>query len=395
MEFGDSVAISTDGNTIAVGAIGDSSNATGVNGDQSQLNGMQGAGAVFVFVRSGSSWTQAAYIKPSLDTLMGSFGRSVALSSDGTTLAVGEPGDAGTTTGINSTPNQLGNDNGSVSVFTLSAGMWSQQAYIKPAVTHNNDEFGGAIALSQDGITLAVGALLESSAATGVNGDATSTGAADSGAAYVFTSAAGTWSQQAYIKASNTQSEAWFGQSVVLSAAGDELVVGSPSESSSATGIGGDQNNTSAPNAGAAYVFALSGGTWSQQAYVKASNTASADRFGTSLGLSGDGNTLAIGANDESSDATGLDGDQTNTSASQAGAAYLFTRSGSTWSQQHYVKASNPRAMAHFGESAAVSSDGSTYAFGAPGDSSDATGVNGSETDTSAPNEGAAYVFPP
>ncbi len=132
-----------------------------------------------------------------------------------------------------------------------------------------------------------------------------------------------------------------FGSSVALSADGSTLAVGAPDEASAATGIGGNQADNSAPGAGAVYVFTRSGTAWSQQAYVKASNTDADDRFGDSVALSADGSTLAVGAVVEASAATGIGGNQADNSAQDAGAVYVFTRSGTTWSQQAYVKASN------------------------------------------------------
>src|SRR6185295_13476722 len=104
-------------------------------------------------------------------------------------------------------------------------------------------------------------------------------------------------------------------------------------EDSNATGVGGNQNDNSATEAGAAYVFTRPAGgtTWSQQAYLKASNAEADDGFGESVALSGD--TLVVGAYGEDSNATGVGGDQTDELASDAGAVYVFTRSGSTWSQ--------------------------------------------------------------
>ena len=85
-----------------------------------------------------------------------------------------------------------------------------------------------------------------------------------------------------------------------------------------------------------------SGTTWSQQAYLKASNTEVGDGFGFSVAISGD--TVVVGAHEEDSNATGVNGDQADNSAADSGAAYVFTRSGATWSQQAYLKASNTGA---------------------------------------------------
>ncbi|MBN1538004.1 MAG: FG-GAP repeat protein, partial [Anaerolineales bacterium] len=140
-----------------------------------------------------------------------------------------------------------------------------------------------------------------------------------------------------YLKASNTGSEDLFGRSVAVS--GDTVVVGATGEASSATGVDGDQTDNSASGSGAAYVFVRSSGVWSQQAYLKASNTGANDFFGGSVAISGD--TVVVGAMHEDSSATGVDGDQTNNSADASGAAYVFVRSNGDWSQQAYLKASN------------------------------------------------------
>ena len=100
--------------------------------------------------------------------------------------------------------------------------------------------------------------------------------------------------------------------------------MGAYSEDSAATGIDGDQLDNSAGEAGAVYVYRRNGATWSHQAYAKASNTEANDQFGWPVALSGDGNTLAVGARLEDSGATGVDGDQSSNSASEAGAVYVF-----------------------------------------------------------------------
>jgi hypothetical protein len=123
------------------------------------------------------------------------------------------------------------------------------------------------------------------------------------------------------------------------------------------------------------------------EAYVKASNTGEYDVFGYSVTLSGD--TLAVGAPNEASNAIGVNGNQADNSAPYSGAVYVFRRSGSTWAQEAYLKASNTGAG--FGNSVAL--DGDTLAVGATGEASNATGVNGNQTDESASGSGAVYVF--
>jgi hypothetical protein len=234
-----------------------------------------------------------------------------------------------------------------------------------------------------------VGAPGESGLATGINGDQANNSVPGAGAVYLFTRSNTVWSQQAYVKSSNPGGSDGFGQSVALSSDGGTLAVGAPGESSFATGIGGNQADNSAPGAGAVYLFARNNVVWSQQAYVKASNTEPYDFFGRSLALSADGAILTVGAIGESS----IGGNQRDNSADSAGAVYLFARSNAGWSQQAYVKPSNPGGSDGFGQSVALSADGGTLTVGAMGESSLATGIDGNQMDDSAPGTGSAYVF--
>lgn len=255
------------------------------------------------------------------------------------------------------------------------------------------DEFGSAISLSSDGNTLAVGVALEDSAATGVNGDQSDNTADFSGAVYVFQRSNVTWQQQAYLKASNTDDADRFGSAVSLSQDGNLLAVGADGESSAATGINGDQNDDTAGNAGAVYVFECSNGTWQQKAYVKASNTDEADRFGTAVSLSQDGSTLAVGSPEESSAATGVNGDQNDDAVSEAGAAYMFEGNNGVWREQAYIKASNTDAFDRFGTGLGLSPNGNTLAVGAIREQSLATGVSGDQNDNSGVFTGAVYLY--
>jgi hypothetical protein len=258
------------------------------------------------------------------------------------------------------------------------------EAYVKASSSGPNN-FGLSVAIAGD--TMVVGAPLESSNATGVNGNEANNGAGASGAAYVFSRNGGTWTQQAYLKASNTNTSDQFGTVVAID--GDTIVVGAPSEASNATGINGNQADNSSAASGAAYVFSRAGATWSQQAYLKASNTGSADTFGSSVAV--DGDTIVVGALGEDSNATSVNGNQADNSVGNAGAAYVFTRTGLTWTQQAYLKASNTGNSDQFGYAVAV--DGDTIAVGAFGESSSASGINGNQADDSAAGSGAVYVF--
>jgi hypothetical protein len=248
------------------------------------------------------------------------------------------------------------------------------------------------LALAGDGNTLVVGADGEDSGATGIGGDQTDNSAVNSGAVYVFTRIGGVWSQQAYVKASNTEEEDRFGTSLAIAGDGNTLAVGAYAEDSSAIGIDGDQTDNSGFGSGAVYVFNRISDAWSQEAYVKASNTGDGDGFGSSLTMAGDGNTLAVGAMFEDSGATGIGGDQTDNSVNNSGAAYVYTHSGGVWFQQAYVKASNTGSD-NFGMSLTLNLEGNILAIAAWLEDSAATGIDGDQTDNSASYSGAAYLY--
>lgn len=377
------VAIAVSGDTVVVGATGEASGATGVNGDQAD-NSTFNAGAAYVFVRSGSGWTQQAYLKASNTDAEDGFGASVSVSGD--TVVVGAAGEASNAIGVggNQADNSASNA-GAAYVFVRGGSDWTQQAYLKASNTAASDRFGVSVAVSGD--TVIVGADGEDSNATGIDGAQADDSASNAGAAYVFTRSGNSWTQQAYLKASNTDQGDSLGISVAIS--GDTAVVGSSLEDSNATGIDGDQADNSAVGSGAAYVFIRSGSSWTQQAYLKASNTDGADQFGFSVAISDD--TVLVGAPAEDSSATGVDGNQSDNAAPAAGAAYAFIRSGSNWTQQAYLKASTTDTSDQFGISVAVSGDSSVV--GAPGEASSATGVDGNQADNSAVAAGAAYAF--
>jgi hypothetical protein len=352
--FGSSVAIS--GDTMVVGAYKEASNATGVDGSQSDNSAAQ-SGAAYVFVRSGSTWTQQAYLKASNAGAGDQFGFSVAISGD--TIVVGAWGQGGGILAF-----------GAAYVFNRKTSAWRQEFCLKASDPGPSDKFGNSVAISGD--TIVVGAPGEDRH----DPQSTIIQVSESGAAYVFVRSGTTWSQKACLKTSDPRVRDNFGHSVAIS--GDTMVV--------------SVNN--AFQAGAAYVFVrttpiISWSTWAQMAYLKASNAEAGDLFGSSVAISGD--TMVVGAYREASDATGVNGSQSDNSAAQSGAAYVFVRSGTTWTQQAYLKASNTGAGDQFGYSVAIS--GSTVVVGAWGEFS--AGVIGDQADNSAGNSGAGYVFCP
>ena len=404
-QFGDAIALSGDGNTLAVGARAESSAAAGINGNQTDASAFS-SGAVYVFARAGDRWVQQAYLKASNPGINDQFGHLVALSADGNILAVSAPFEDSRATGVDGdqADNSL-EQSGAIYVFARRGAVWFQQAYLKasnPGEAEDGDQFGFSLALSDDGTTLAAGAISEDSADARINGNQADNTANNAGAVYVFARTGSRWSQQAYVKSSSpngADANDLFGYSVGLSADGNTLAVGAYDEAGSSNIINGPEDNN-APGTGAVFVFTRSGASWSRQAYLKASTQDRADSLGAWVAISDDGNTVAAGAPDEDSLTTGINTVETGHSGRigtlddiSVGAAYVFIRSGTKWFQQASFKASNSGIEDWFGVRLALSGDGNTLAVSAPNEDGGAKGINGRQDDNSAGEAGALYLF--
>jgi hypothetical protein len=344
--FGRAVALSADGNTALIGS----------PREENQ------AGAAYVFTRSGSVWTQQAVLSEAEPASGNFFGRSVALSADGTTALVGDPG----------TEENVG----AAWVFALSEGKWTQQGELQPAGGVGPGQFGRSVALSGDGGTALVGAFADSEKA---------------GAAYVYRRAGVTWSQEARLTGEEPVGpRPLFGRSVALSANGEEALISSPGEEGSTgavrvfahsaggwsqqgpkltvTGesgrgrlgeyvsLSGDGRTAlvGAPQddegVGAAWILEASGGTWKQGFKLTPEGESGAGLFGDALALSADGRKALVGARED---------------AEGTGAAWGFTRNGAEWSQiGTKLKGAEASGQSQFGWSAALSSDGETALVG-------------------------------
>ena len=292
--FGVSVAI--DGDTAVIGA------SNFVNG---------GSGSAYVFTRSGTTWIEQAKLTASDAAAGDNFGLGVAI--DGDTAVIGARYD-----------DDGGSDSGSAYVFTRSGTTWSQQAKLTASDAAAFDLFGSSVGI--DGDTAVIGAWNDDDVAS------------DSGSAYVFTRSGTTWSQQAKLTASDAAAGDLFGVSVAID--GDTAV------------IGAYRDDDAGSSSGSAYVFTRSGTTWSQQVKLTASDAASSDFFGWSVGI--DGDTAVIGAR------------RNDDAGSDSGSAYVFTRSVTTWSEQAKLTAIDAAAGDRFGVTVAI--DGDTAVIGATGD---------------------------
>ena len=385
--FGSSVAMSD--NLLAIGAQGEASGVPGIN--QIPDESASGAGAVYVYVLDSGTWVPEAYIKASNPEAGDFFGAKVALS--GNTLVVSAQNEDSNSSGINSTVNDDGNadNSGAVYVFTRdNDGNWSQQAYIKASNPGADDQFGGSLDI--DGDTLVIGAFFEDSNSSGIDSTVNDDGNADnSGAVYVFTrDNDGIWSQQAYIKASNPGADDQFGRVALYD---DTLAIGAPLEDSNSSGIDSTVNDDgSANNSGAVYIFTRSTNIWSQQAYIKSTNNQAGDFFGI-VDINKD--TLIIGAFGDDSATYGINTTPNDTGANdQSGAAYVYTRdNNNVWSEQAYIKSSltgSTNAGDSFGSVVAIQGD--TIAISSFSEDSSSTGIN-STADETASSAGATYVY--
>jgi hypothetical protein len=384
--------MSADGRLLVVGAWFERSSATGINGEQS--NNSSRSGAAYVFARDDAGWSQTAYVKASNTGTDDNFGWSVAVSGDGRTFAIGAPGEDGASTVINGdqTSNAASNS-GAVYVYSDGTAGWEQQAYIKASNTGAGDDFGRAVSLSFDGDLLVVGAPGEDGSAVGVNG-VVDDSAANSGAAYLFSRTSTTWSEVAYLKASNTEASDDFGRSVSVSPDGRYVGVGAPGEDSGATGLNGDETDNGEGSAGAVYLFEYDSVAGLRQlVYMKPSNSGIGDQFGASLALSSDANVVVVSSIAEDGASAGVGGNPRNNSLTDSGAAFVFTRGGDGWREHAYAKASNPDSSDYFATWVACSSDGTTFVSVSYNERSSATGIDGNQSDNSLSMSGAAYVF--
>lgn len=307
------------------------------------------------------------------------FGSSVAVS--GETIVVGASYEDSSGTGTSSTSNESSLNAGAVYVYERINGSWTQQAYLKASNTGSNDLFGSSVAISGD--TIVVGASHEDGGGSGVN-PSSDESMTDSGAVYVFVRQGGGWVQQAYIKASNPGSGDWFGFQVSIS--GDRMAVSAIGEDGSGTGVNAPSDEN-ALTAGAVYVFSRSGGVWTQEAYVKPSNTGSGDWFGRSLQISGQ--SMIVGAPYEDSSTRGNNG-PSNEFAIDSGAAYVFTRIGGAWTQQAFIKSPNSDAGDFFGT--AVTLFGDRAVIGATSEDGSGSGVDPADNNLTL-SAGAAYAY--
>ncbi len=310
--FGASVAI--DGDTLVVGA-----------------PGVDLTGAAYVFVRAAGVWSQQQKLTASDAASGDAFGTSLAISGD-TVIVTARFDHVGANL-----------SQGSAYVFVRSGGLWSEQQKLTASDGGMSDFFGNSAAIS--GNTIVIGAQF-----------ANVVGKADQGSAYVFVRAAGVWSEQQKLTASDGAEFDHFGESVAIN--DDTIVVGASGDDA---GAGAFQ--------GSAYVFARTSGVWSEQQKLTSSDAGGGDGFGSSAAISGE--TIVVSAPRKQIGGNPFQG-----------AAYVFVKAGGVWSEQQKLIASDGKKADGFGTSVAI--DGETIVAGAPFDP-----VGGND------DQGSAYIFMP
>ncbi|QEY18502.1 hypothetical protein D0C16_22500 [Cellvibrio sp. KY-GH-1] len=419
LRFGETLALSGDGKTLAVGATSDS------------------------LAISGILMYQASSMPECLEYYPSSSSSSTSSSSSSSSNSSASSTSSSSSSNSAASAYTGGSGSGSVHIFIRREDGWMQQAYLKNSNAQQGDAFGASIAFSTDGNTLVIGAIGEDSQAKGVNGNQADnscyyqgndglyvldlgcedafyqTYGINNGAAYVFTRSNAIWTQEAYLKPASTFFTTLFGSSVDISGDGNTLVVGAKGDTTDTVNTSDPKNIDKAKvqevvkqlGSGSAYVFARSGTTWAQEAYLKPSTITIAGEFGGDVSLSQDGNTLAVGSFREASNAKGVNGDEGDTSADRAGAVFVFTRANTVWTQKSYVKASNTDKDDRFGLNVDISGDGKTLAVGAHREAgrgyASATSVSSQassstsslpegaldQNDNSAEASGAVYLF--
>lgn len=397
-EFGRTVAL--ENNVLVVGAPYEDSNGVGVDGDQTS-DGLEAAGAVYVFRRVGDVWQQEAYIKPRDPKALALFGWHVSLDDE--VLVVGAPGVFSIFPG--DTINDQSPNQGAAYVFRYNGTAWVEEAVLQASNGERLDQFGSQVGVDDDYV--AVSAIGEASAVGGAERDPLDNSKPMAGAVYVFEyqEADRAWRETAYLKAGSPDGPLgtpvfpdclqffecegdYFGARLGLD--DDTLVVGAYLEDSAANQINGDPVNNGARNAGGAWVFRRDQeGNWAQEAYLKPSNAEADDLFAQNLGIAND--LIAIAANGESSGARGVGGDPNNNNSPSSGAVYLFRRQGTTWQQIEYIKAANAESPDNFGVDTVLTDN--MLVVGAVWESGGSPGLAGNAEDNSAPKSGAFYVF--
>ncbi|MCE2595824.1 FG-GAP repeat protein [Motilimonas cestriensis] len=357
--FGASLSLSDDGNTLAIGAIGEASTSAA----KPEENFADVAGAVYIFERSNNNWQQTQYLKASSNIEFNdSFGYRVELSGDGNTLAIGAIGDDAANA-AEPADNSL-EDSGAVYIFRRQADNgWQVAQYLKPNTLRRYANFGASIALSTNGQIMAVGAPHDSLPEH-----------RNTGRVFIYHADTNNNLQlkSAFASAAPGPNQS-FGLDLDLNSQGSTLVVGA-------------NGNQQWAESGAYIYEYKEANNWQHSQTLQIADLSILNNFGSSVSLSDDGQFLVVG---DKSDNSGLIESPSDTSAEKSGAVYLFKRQGNAWDSGTFLKSKEILAATFFGKSLALSGDGSTLAVGADGTDK----YNEDTASAIADTAGAVYVY--
>jgi len=292
------------------------------------VSGISNAGAVYIFVNNAGTWVQEQIITEPIKATTNYFGTSVSITDDGSRVAIGSVyADVSGTV-----------DAGQVYVYSRSGSIWSLESTLSPADRIVSDYFGVSVALDGVGARLSIGSNAKDPA-----------GVVNAGQVYIYTRSGTVWTLEATLTASDKATGDQLGQCVYMSSDGSRIAA-----TAYQAAVGGISQ------AGAVYIFIRTGTVWTQEAKLTASDKAANDWFGLILSSNASFDTLAIRVNTRA--VNGL---------VNAGAAYIFTRSGTTWIQEQILTASDKAANDYFGTNVSLSSDGTRLAVGAYNKTSD------------------------
>jgi hypothetical protein len=341
--FGISVGVSSDGTTAVIGASNDDN-----------PNGFD-AGSAYVFQRESGAWSEETKLTAEDGDSEDGFGESVGVSSDGTTALIGAPED----------DNPNGENAGSAHVFQRVEGVWREETKLT-AEDGDSGDFGESVGVSSDGTTAVIGAFGDEDPNEEL-----------AGSAYVFQRVGEEWREETKLAPEDGDPDDFFGISVGVSGDGTTAVIGANNDE--------DPNGTAGEfgGAGSAYVFQRESGAWSEETKLAPEDGDPDDFFGISVGVSGDGTTAVIGANNDE-DPNGTAGEPLGS----AGSAYVFQRESGAWSEETKLAPEDGDSEDNFGGSVGVSGDGTTALIGANNDE-DPNGTTGGRFG----GAGSAYVF--
>ncbi len=277
--FGAAVALSANGQVLAVGSPRERSAASGIDGVQTDLS-VEDAGAVYLFERTTDVWRQSSYLKASDNKSGLYFGYTLALSRTGSVLAIGAP-------------SQLDDDE-SVYLFESRSREWEERQVLRPDGPDNNVGFGEATALSADGRVLVVSSSYED-----LDAFLPTPNISLKGVVRVYERAQASWNETAVLFPQTEHSSFDFGRGVALSDDGRVLAVGVPGDFGVGTGLNPPMNSDERFASGAAYVFQRFHRDWERRLYVKHRFEQTRTRFGLGVALSASGDTLAVSANED------------------------------------------------------------------------------------------------